>query len=63
MPDGCVVAEDSFPAYSGGFHVAVMYGEVSFGVYLGIRYVDGDCICRCFPIHDDDCSYLLVTAI
>lgn len=53
----------SSPAYFSGFHVAVMYGEVSFGVYLGIRYVDGDCICICFPIHDDDCSYLLVTAI
>ena len=39
------------------------YGEVVFGVHRGIRYVDGDCICMCFPIPDDDCSYLLVTVI
>ena len=39
------------------------FREIAFGTLRGIRYVDGDCICMCFPIPDDDYSYLLVTVI
>lgn len=39
------------------------YGEIEFGALRGIRYIDGDCICMCFPVPGDEYSYLLVTVI
>ena len=39
------------------------YGEVGFGALHGIRYIDGDCICMCFPVPGDEYSYLLVTVV
>ena len=39
------------------------YGEVGFGALRGIRYIDGDCICMCFPVPGDEYSYLLVTVV
>ena len=40
-----------------------VFGEVTFGTHRGIRYIDGDCICICLPIPDDDFSYLLIPVI
>lgn len=39
------------------------FGEVAFGALRGIRYIDGDSICMCFPVPGDQYSYLLVTVI
>ena len=39
------------------------FGEVGFGALRGIRYIDGDCICMCFPVPNDEYSYLLVTVV
>lgn len=39
------------------------FGEVAFGALQGIRYIDGDSICMCFPVPGDQYSYLLVTVI
>ena len=39
------------------------FGEVAFGELRGIRYIDGDSICMCFPVPGDEYSYLLVTVI
>ena len=39
------------------------FGEIGFGALHGIRYIDGDCICMCFPVPGDEYSYLLVTVI
>lgn len=39
------------------------FGEVAFGALRGIRYIDGDSICMCFPVPGDEYSYLLVTVI
>ena len=45
-------------------HVSEKYkgfGDVVYGENTGIKYVDGDNICLCFPV--DEHSYLLVTLI
>lgn len=39
------------------------FGEIEFGALRGIRYIDGDCICMCFPVPGDEYSYLLVTVV
>lgn len=39
------------------------FGEIGFGALRGIRYIDGDCICMCFPVPGDEYSYLLVTVV
>ncbi len=34
---------------------------VSFGALAGVKYLDGDGVCLCFPIPEDKHSYLLMT--
>ena len=34
---------------------------VSFGALSGVKYLDGDGVCLCFPIPEDAHSYLLMT--
>lgn len=39
------------------------FGTVEYGCVKGIKYIDGDNVCMCFPISGDDNSYVLVTLV
>ena len=39
------------------------FGEVSYGAVKAIKYLDGDNVCLCVPIPDDQSSYILATLL
>lgn len=39
------------------------FGEAKYGENVGFKYTDGDSLCFCFPIPDDEFSYILVTVL
>lgn len=39
------------------------FGEVSYGSVKGIKYLDGDSVCLCIPVTDDQSSYILVNIL
>ncbi len=39
------------------------FGEVSYGAVKGIKYLDGDSVCLCIPVTDDQASYILVNIL
>lgn len=39
------------------------FAEAKYGENVGFKYVDGDSLCFCFPIPNDEFSYILVTVI
>lgn len=39
------------------------YGEAKYGNNVGFKYVDGDSLCICFPIPNDEFSYILINVL